>query len=172
MCLDDVIIFSRSIGEHFTDVRAVQRLLQQADVTLKLFFQASDDYVGHMVLPDTLQVAAATTTAIKLPRTHIELRSFLVLRKIYHGFVPGLAKIASPRTEVLTREKPSESDFLSDDQFEAYQKLKDILVNAPILVLPKANKPYILDTDASATQVSCGVLQEQHSPKDYRSIGY
>lgn len=54
--LGDVIIFSRPIREHFTHVKSVFRLLQQAVVTLRLkkcyFFQTSVEYLGHVVLPE------------------------------------------------------------------------------------------------------------------------
>lgn len=56
--LDDVIIFSQTIREHFTHVKTVLRILYEAGVTLKLpkcfFFQTSVSYLDHVVRPDTL----------------------------------------------------------------------------------------------------------------------
>ncbi|CAN8069114.1 unnamed protein product [Agarophyton chilense] len=75
--LDDFIIFSRTVKEHFRHVKKVLTILQDAGVTQKLrkcaFFQASVDYLGHVVLPGKLKVATRTTNAIrqaKPPRTH------------------------------------------------------------------------------------------------------
>lgn len=143
------------------------RLLQRAGVTLKLrkcyFFQPPDDYLGHAVFPGTLQVAKATTKAIRearLPR-NTELRSFLELCNFYRRFVPGLAKIVAPLNEMLKKGTPSVFEDLTDEQYEAYQELKDRLVSPPVLALPEANYSYFLDRDASKTQVRCVRLQEQ-----------
>ncbi|CAN8074493.1 unnamed protein product [Agarophyton chilense] len=63
--LDDVIIFSWTVKEHLFHVRKVLTILQDAGITLKLrkcdFFQASVNYLGHVVLPGV--VSALTERA-------------------------------------------------------------------------------------------------------------
>lgn len=63
--LDDMIIFSRSIREHFDHVTLVLKFLQYTRVTLKLkkcfFFQPSVDFLGNVVLQGKLHVTKATT---------------------------------------------------------------------------------------------------------------
>lgn len=177
--LHDVIIFSRFIGEPFTHVKAVLRLLQQASVTLKLkkcfFVKPPVDYLDRVLLRGKIQMANATTKAIrdaKPSRTETEAHFLLVLCDVYRRFVPGFAKVAAPHAGMLKKRTPSQFFDLLEEQFGAYRNLTDHLVSPPIFALPRANKPCILDTDASATQVGCALLQEQDSLKDYRPIGY
>ncbi|CAN8075918.1 unnamed protein product [Agarophyton chilense] len=177
--LDDDIMFSPTVKEHFRHVKKVLKILQDAGVTLKLrkcaFFQASVDYLGHVVLSGKLKVATRTTNAIlqaKPPRTHMELRSFVGLCNVYRRFFQGFAKISAPLNAMLKKGTPSEFEALTDDQYEAFHTLKDKLLNPPMLALPKPNRSFVLDTDASDVQVGCALLQEQESPKDYRIIGY
>lgn len=165
--LDDLIIFSRSIGEHFTHVRAFLRLFQPAGATPMLnqffFFHPLVNYLGHAVLPGKLHVAKATTNYIKNAkptRNHTELRSFLGLCSLFRPFVTLFTKKASPLTYMLKKEIPPKFDALTDEQFEANQNLKEQLVSPSILALLKPNKPYILNTYALATQGKCALLQE------------
>ena len=72
--------------------------------------------------------------------------AFLGLFGYYRKFIKNLAKIAKPLT-VLTR---------MDVKFEwkethrcAFMKLKDTIIQAPILRYPNTTKPYIVYMDAS-----------------------
>jgi Reverse transcriptase (RNA-dependent DNA polymerase) len=59
--LDDVIIYSKSLEEHFEQLDYVLSILRNAGAALKLskchFFQSSVDYLGHVVYPGKLAVA-------------------------------------------------------------------------------------------------------------------
>ncbi len=84
--LDDVIVFSRNIEEHFDHLQDVLRLLEQAGVTLKLkkcrFVCDTVDHLGHVIRPGRLALAKKNTRALKeakRPQTQTELRSFLGL---------------------------------------------------------------------------------------------
>ncbi|CAN8073881.1 unnamed protein product [Agarophyton chilense] len=160
-------------------MKKVVTILHDAGVRLKLrkcaFLQASVDYLGHSVLPEKLKVATGTANAIRQaqpPRTHTELRSFACLCIVYRRFVQGFAKISAPHNAMLKKGTPSEFEALTDDQYEAFRTLNDKLPNPPILALPKPNRPFDLDTDASDVQVDFSLQQEQESPKNYRPIGY
>lgn len=82
--LYEVIIFSKTAFEHLEHVRSVLRLLSEAGVTLKLkkchLFTDTVDYLGHVIIFVTLEVASHTTAAIdglKHPTTVTDLRYFL-----------------------------------------------------------------------------------------------
>ncbi|CAN8073109.1 unnamed protein product [Agarophyton chilense] len=154
--LDDFIIFSGTVKEHFCHVKKVLTIPQDAGVTLTLrkcaFFQASLDYLDQVVFPGKLKVATLTTNAIlqaKPPRTHKELRSFVGLCNVYQRFVQVFSKISAPLNAMLKKGTPSEFEALTDYQYEAFQTVKDQLLNPPILALPKPNRPFVLETDAS-----------------------
>ena len=54
----------------------------------------------------------------------------------------------------------------------AFETLKDKLVNPPILTLPKANRPLILDTDACDHQLGSVLLQQQENLQTWLSLGF
>lgn len=121
------------------------------------------------------QVAKTTINAIRealLLRNHTKLRSFLGLCYVHRTFVSGFANIAVPLNEMLKKGTPSEFYDLVDEQYNAYQNLKEHLVDPPVLALPRANKPYILDTDAFTTQMGCTFFPEQDCLKDSRPVCY
>ncbi len=63
--LDDVIVFSRTLGDHIEHVDAVLTALRGAGVSLKLrkcqFFTDRIRYLGHIIRPGTLEVEEAAT---------------------------------------------------------------------------------------------------------------
>ena len=176
--LDDVIIFSRSVEEHFAHVRTVLSLLQKAGVTLRIdkccFFSATVDYLGHVIHPRRLAVSKRTCDAVsafKPPKTATDIRSFVGLCNVFRRFIPNFAKIAAPLTAKLQKGQPTKFEELSDEEEKAFKSLKSKLVNPPILALPRSEGKFTLDTDACDTQVGCVLLQDQ--PDGHaRPIGY
>ena len=75
-----------------------------------------------------------------------ELRSFLGLASYYRKFVKGFSAIATPLTALLHKDKPY---LWEKDQQSAFEKLKQHLVSAPILILPDPTKSFTVTTDAS-----------------------
>lgn len=177
--LDDVIIYSKSVEDHFAHVRTVLTLLQNAGVSLKLnkcsFFTTAVDYLGHKIRPGKLEVASRTCEAIryaKPPTNQTEIRSFLGLCNVYRRFVKNFARIAAPLNKKLHKDKPKYFGPLDEEELQAFATLRNCLLSPPILALPKMGKPYIVETDACNEQVGCVLLQEQETAKDYRPIGY
>jgi Reverse transcriptase (RNA-dependent DNA polymerase) len=101
--LDDIIIYSESLEEHFEQLDSVLSILRKAGATLKLskchLFQPSVDYIGHVVYPGKLAVAQKNIDTLAQAHhrsTRTELRSFLGMCNVYRKFVSGFAKIAAP----------------------------------------------------------------------------
>ena len=166
--LDDVIIYSKSIDEHFEHLDYVLSILRNAGATLKLskchFFQSSVDYLGHVVYPGKLAVAQKnidTLAQAHYPSTRTELRSFLGMCNVYRKFVSGFAKIAAPLTDMLRKGEPDTFDDLTEAQAHAFSQLKNALINPPILTLPRESAPYTLDVDACDSQLGACLQQEQ-----------
>ena len=72
--------------------------------------------------------------------------------------------------------KDAEPDWDSptNDELEAFEILKRKLVAPPILRLPKANRPDMIDTDALAYQLGATLLQQQNEKQrnEWTPIGY
>ena len=179
--LDDVIVFSKSVDDHIAHIDEVLRILGDAGISLKLrkceFFQRKVNYLGHVILPRKLAIAKESTKAIEeatFPRDLTQLRSFLGACNVYRRFIKGFAKIAHPLHQMLTKEGAPNWLNPTEKQRSAFDSLKEALVRPPVLALPVAGRPFMIDTDASAYQVGATLLQQQdeEDPKSWATIGY
>ncbi|KAF8046197.1 hypothetical protein N665_3959s0002 [Sinapis alba] len=81
-----------------------------------------------------------------------EVRSFLGLAGYYRRFVKGFASLAKPMTQLTEKDVK----FVWSKECEkCFSALKDMLTSAPILMLPEADQPYVVYTDASITGLGC-----------------
>jgi len=94
------------------------------------------------------------TVPVDLP----ELRAFLELVGYYRQYIPNFAGIAQPLNRLTA--KGVQWQWTQAVQ-QAFDHLKDCLVEAPILAYPDPAKEYILDTDASNHTVGAVLSQVQ-----------
>ena len=179
--LDDVIVFSKTKEQHVRDVDRVLTLLRQAGVTLKLkkcfWFQDRVDYLGHVITPGKLSVATQNTQAfgtMVFPQTLTQLRSFLGAANVYRRFIKGFAKISRPLSNLLRKDADPDWANPPSAAVEAFEELKERLTSPPVLVLPRRDCPYMIDTDASAYQLGASLLQRQDAdkPTEWMPVGY
>ena len=173
--LDDVIVFSKSMEKHIQDVDEVLQLLGDAGVSLKLkkceFFQPRVNYLGHVVTPGKLSMAADRAQGFRnstFPLDKGMMMSFLGAANYFRRFVPNFAKIARPLTEMTKKDAPNRVAQPTKEQNEAFETLKNALSNPPILALPRLGCALMLDTDASAYQLGVALMQ-QAKPDDVKS---
>ncbi|KAL4085061.1 hypothetical protein QTP88_027899 [Uroleucon formosanum] len=167
--LDDIIVFSTDLSEHDKRIREVFSRLRTHNLKLKPikceFLRKEVIYLGHKltekgVQPDERKIKSVKTFPI--PTTVKEIKSFLGLTGYYRNFVPDYGKIAKPITNLLR--KGIEFIWTSECQ-EAFEKLKIILCNEPLLQYPDFEKPFIITCDASNYAVGC-VLSQGVIPAD------
>ena len=71
------------------------------------------------------------------------------------------------------RERRAALGFAHAGPTRSVRTLKRKLVTPPIFGLPKTNKPYMIDTDASAYQLGTTLLQKKNETKNqWTPIGY
>ncbi|KAL4127078.1 hypothetical protein QTP88_011276 [Uroleucon formosanum] len=167
--LDDIIVFSTDLSEHDIRIREVFSRLRTHNLKLQPikceFLRKEVIYLGHKltekgVQPDERKIKSVKTFPI--PTTVKEIKSFLGLTGYYRNFVPDYGKIAKPITNLLR--KGIEFIWTSECQ-EAFEKLKIILCNEPLLQYPDFEKPFIITCDASNYAVGC-VLSQGVIPAD------
>ena len=97
-----------------------------------------------------------SNTKWERPTTVTEVRSFLGLAGYYRRFVQDFAKISLPLTKLTKKGVP----FRWDDACEAsFQNLKERLVIAPVLIVPKSSEGYVIYSDASMKGLGCVLMQ-------------
>jgi len=165
--LHDVIVFSRTAGDHIQHLRAVLLLLEKAGVSLKPskchLFQQEVEYLGHVVRPGHLLVNQNNMKSLAQalpPRNQTELKSFLGMCNDYRRFIKDYARIAKPLTKLTSKKFPHVCPPLDAAHLGAFEYLKERLTSNAILTLPRREGLFILHTDACAVQVGCTLLQQ------------
>ena len=159
-------MFSRSTDEHLRNVDEKFTLLRPAGITLMLtkcsFFQPKVDYFEHVITPGKLSVATENTKSFahaQSPRNNTQFCSFFGAANVYRLFVSGYSGNARTLNAMLGKGAYPDWESPTRDEREAFETLKRKIVTPPILGLPKANLPYMIDTDASAYQLGAMLLQ-------------
>ncbi len=98
---------------------------------------------------------------------HKEVQKVNGFFSYYRKFVPNFAKIAHPITQLLHKNREFK---WSQECDEGYQKLKDILLDDPMLHHPDLSGDYILETDAS--KYGYGAILSQEKDGEIRPIAF
>ena len=176
--LDDIIVFSKTKEEHFNNLRQIFRLLDEANLKMKLakceFLCKSVHYLGHIISGDGVAPDPAKVETLKnfsRPRTVVELQSFLGLASYYRRFIKDFSTIAHPLLQ-HTQGKPKPKDLIpwGEDEIKAFECLRSILITEPLLAFPDFSKELLVHTDASNYGAGA-VLSQMHGGKD-KPIAY
>ena len=161
--LDDILIFSNSVEEHWEHLRIVLERLRKAKLYGRMhkceFLKDRVDYLGYEVSEKGIHASPEKVKAVvnwPRPQTVHDVRSFLGLASYYRRFIHGFSQIAGPMTELTKSkakwrwEKAQENSFLA---------LKVALSTAPVLKLPDFDYQFVVTTDAS--DVAVGAILQQ-----------
>ncbi|KAG8472932.1 hypothetical protein CXB51_034788 [Gossypium anomalum] len=139
--IDDILIYSKDETEHTKQLREV-------------------GFLGHIVSSEGIRVDPSKISTIvewELPKNVTEVRSFLGLAGYYRRFVKGFSMIATPMTRLLQKDVKFEWTEKCQQSFE---KLKTLLTEAPVLVLPEPRKEFVIYSDASLNGLGCVLMQD------------
>jgi hypothetical protein len=86
-----------------------------------------------------------------------KIMSFLGLAGYYRRFIEGFSKIVKPLTSLLEKGK----EFKSDEACQkCFDKLKEKLTTAPVLIMPNIHKGFDVYCNASHLGLGCVLIQE------------
>ena len=103
------------------------------------FWRSRVKFLGHIISESGISVDPSKIEAIqdwKRPESVTEIRSFLGLAGYYRRFIKDFSKIIVPLTSLT---KKGVKYIWSDKCENSFQKLKELLSDAPILVIPEGN---------------------------------
>ncbi|KAL5769927.1 hypothetical protein ACOSP7_014081 [Xanthoceras sorbifolium] len=162
--IDDILVYSQTAEDHDRHLRVVLQILREKQLYGKLskceFWLPEIAFLGHIVAAEGIKADPKKIEAIvewKPPRNVTEVRSFLGLAGYYRRFVKGFSSIASPLTKLLHKNVRFE---WTDRCQAAFDRLKAMLVEAPILTQPVSGKDYVIYSDASHHGLGCVLMQE------------
>jgi transposase InsO family protein len=169
--IDDVIIYNDTWEEHLTTIRKFFDRLSAAQLTINLnkteFCKAHVQYLGHIVGQSQVKPIDVKVKAISdfpVPSCRKQLMRFLGMAGYYRRFCHNFSIIAEPLTNLLS----TKSKFVwSDKCQQAFNKLKAILGNTPVLLAPDFDKSFKLAVDASDIGIGAVLLQEDDNGIDH-----
>ncbi|KAL5805446.1 hypothetical protein ACOSQ4_028179 [Xanthoceras sorbifolium] len=162
--IDDILVYSQTAEDHDRHLRVALQILREKQLYGKLskceFWLPEIAFLGHIVSAEGIKADPKKIEAIvewKPPRNVTEVRSFLGLAGYYRRFVKGFSSIASPLTKLLHKNVRFE---WTDRCQAAFDRLKAMLVEAPVLIQPVSGKDYVIYSDASHHGLGCVLMQE------------
>src|SRR5260370_2253837 len=138
-------------------------MLQKHDRYLKpekwSFKQEEIDYLGVIVRKDKLKMDLQKLNGVAdwpIPKNPTDVCSFLGFTGYYWYFVPNYSKVARPLLDLTKKTTPWHWD---QPQFKAFETLKTLMCQKPVLLQPNFAKRFYLQTDASAYGVGAILSQ-------------
>lgn len=163
--LDDILIYSKSLHEHERHVSKVLEILRREKLYAKEskceLFKKEVEFLGHYVSDVGVRMMESKVKAVQewpTPTKALHVRSFLGTAGYYRKFIRDFSKVAAPLTDLT---KDGIKFVWSHPQEEAFRRLKSLMADAPILILPDPNLPYVINTDASGFAVGAVLQQDQ-----------
>ena len=99
-----------------------------------------------------------------VPKTETEVRSFLGFTNYYRKFIPTYAQVAKPINQLVSGDNANKKktlvDWTSGCQ-DAFEHLKHLCSQTPILAYADYTKPFQLHTDASESGLQAVLYQKQ-----------
>ncbi|GBG77802.1 hypothetical protein CBR_g25733 [Chara braunii] len=172
--LDDILVFSRTLQEHECHLRQVLEKLREANFKINVkkceWAKTQVLYLGHVLDGDGIKPEDSKIAANRYwptPRTLTELRSFLGLANYYRKFVRNFSTIAAPLRRLLKKETIWKWD---KDCTSSMKKLKQALIEYPVLKVADPSLPFVVTTDAS--QYGIGVVLQHDDGNRYRPVEF
>src|ERR1700722_3321998 len=174
--LDDVMIFSINWETHLIHLEELFKRLRANKLVIKAekcrFACKELLFLGHIISSKGIAVDPSKIEVIKnypIPTNVREVRSLLGLMSYYRKFIPTFAHIAEPLHKLLKKNKV----FVWDKECEkAFDKLRDLLINAPILRRPDYTRPFYIVCDASDFGLGAVLEQEDIETGNRYAVAY
>ena len=163
--LDDVIV----LGTNFSDtLSALRKTLDRFRIyNLKLkarkchFFREQVEFLGKMVSGEGTTIAPDKLEAVEkwpIPQNAKELMSFLGFMNCHRNHMPNFAKVSAD----LYNLAHAKNFIWSRQHQESFDELKRLAISAPMLAHPLPDSLFILDCDASWSQIGGELSQVQN----------
>ncbi|KAK3105395.1 hypothetical protein FSP39_024200 [Pinctada imbricata] len=162
--LDDVLVLGRDFNDHIKNLAEVFTRLRQYGIKLKAkkcdLFRQEVEYLGRTVGRDGMKVSQSfidTMAKWTVPTSTKEVERFCGFANYHRSFIKDFANISAPLYGLTGKNK-----FCWEEQHQdAFDKLKNALMRAPVLSIPNQEGTFILDTDASDFAIGAELSQIQ-----------
>src|SRR5882724_313963 len=166
--LDDILIFSDSLEDHWVHIQHVLERLHEYNLHSKpkkcLFHTQKIEFLGFLVTPTGISMDTAKTNAVSIWPTPTNLKAvqaFLSFANFYHRFIVRFSDIVIPLICLTCKDTPF---TWGPNHTEVFEALKTAFTQAPILAHFNPDNPIVVETDASDYVIA--TIISQISPND------
>jgi len=166
--LDDILIFTETLEEHWKITRRVLELLEKHKLYLRPdkceFEKTTVEYLGVIISHNSIvmdPVKIAGITEWPAPMNKKEVQSFLRFTNFYRRFIRDFSEHARPLFD-LTRN--NSGWHWGEAERAAFAKLKGSVTSALVLISPDPTKPFCIEADSS--NFATGAVLSQISSED------
>jgi len=168
--MDDIMIYSKNEKDHLKHIEEVFEVLRKNELYVAPdkceFGKAELEFLGHVVTQNGLKMNANKTKAISewgIPKNLNELRSFIGMCTYYRQFIPGFSQKMAPISKLTKHGNHDHRGKFEwkEEQQEAFDNIKKIMISDLVLRIPDPDKPFILFFDAAGSDGIGGVLCQE-----------
>ncbi|GFS90886.1 retrovirus-related Pol polyprotein from transposon 17.6 [Trichonephila clavipes] len=171
--LDDLVIPAKNEQEGLEKLKIIFEVAKKYGLEIKFkkcqFLKKKIEFLGHIVESGTIKPSPTKTLAVRKfpePTTIKQVQSFLGLTGYFRKYIKEYSKIAKPLSDLTRKENLFVFFFFfRDSTKEAFEKLKKIMSEGPILHLYKYGRKTELHTDACKQGYGAILLQEAEDGK-------
>ncbi|GFX98611.1 retrovirus-related Pol polyprotein from transposon 17.6 [Trichonephila clavipes] len=167
--LDDLVIPAKNEQEGLEKLKIIFEVAKKYGLEIKFkkcqFLKKKIEFLGHIVESGTIKPSPTKTLAVRKfpePTTIKQVQSFLGLTGYFCKYIKDYSKIAKPLSDLTRKENLF---VFGTQQKEAFEKLKKIMSEGPILHLYKYGRKTELHTDACKQGFGAFLLQEAEDGK-------
>ena len=162
MYLDDILVASKTPGEHKQHLMVLFDRLQDHGLVIKLekcqFGVNEIGFLGHRVNKDGIRPLPAKVKAIQNYPKPIDVKAlewFIGMINFYHCFIPHAAQALQPLYQALTggKARPKCLEW-TNAMVQGFVGTKEALANATLLHHPVQGALTAMTTDPSDTAIS------------------
>ncbi|KAL0361148.1 UNVERIFIED_CONTAM: Retrovirus-related Pol polyprotein from transposon.6 [Sesamum radiatum] len=126
--------------------------------TFQALMNQQVDYLGHVISVKGVATDPQKVECMRnwpVPTTIKALRRFLGLTGYYRKFIKGYEVLSKPLTSLLKKDAFN----WNPDVEAAFEHLKEVVSNAPLLALPDFSQPFIVETDVCGKGIGAVLMQ-------------
>jgi len=167
--IDDVLIFSQSIDQHFKHLKTFYLATKKAGLALSSskisLFQTKVRFLGHYISKGTITpIERSLLFADKFPDKILDktqLQRFLGSLNYVLNFCPNINRMSKPLHDRLKKNHVA----WSEEHTKVVRLIKQSVKNIPCLFLANPALPKIVETDASDLGYG-GILKQKENNKE------
>ncbi|KAG2216411.1 hypothetical protein INT45_009908 [Circinella minor] len=177
--LNDILIMSPTHEDHERHVREVLRRFQENKIIANKkkceFFKTELDFVGYHVTAAGILPSKKKVKAIQdwpICKNVQEVRQFIGLASHFRQWIRGFSLLSSVLTDLTKGTGIKKRSIAWTPECQAtFDEIKTRLCDAPILVAPNPEEPYVIKVDSSDFAVG-GVLLQKGSDGHLHPLAY